>query len=220
VTVTIDNGPLWLQYLVGFGTAGAALFAGWAAWSARAATRATRDLVRVEQARDDRAADEARWRQARRVTVDLLGQEVTLPDGRRAHDMHARIMNSSPDPISKVRLKIVVGDATWGPQLFGTVHPYAHVSVTARLVTDLSSDNANAFVRFLDVDARAWVSNARTPVQPDALSAEGWIAEGRKFAELELSAEQRGTVEGAASPPDLDAWRSDLAHRQDADWPS
>lgn len=215
--ITVDAGPLWLQYLVAFGTVGAALFAGWAAWSARTATRSTRDLVNVERTRDERAAEEARWRQARRVTVDLLGQGVTLPDGRGAHDMHVRITNSSPDPISKVRLKIVAGDATWGPQLFGTVYPYAQVLVTARLVTEVDSDNANAFLRFLDVENRVWLANARTLVQPDESPVEDWIADGGKFAKLDLSVEERGTVEGVVSPPDLDAWRSGLAHRQDAD---
>ncbi len=216
--ITVDNGPLWLQYVVAFGTLGAALFAGWAALTARAATRATRDLVSVERARDERAAEEARWRQARRVTVDLLGQEVTLPDGRPAHDMHLRVTNSSPDPISKLRLKIVVGDATWGPQLVGTVYPYALVSVTARLITDAGSANSNAFVRFLDVEDRAWVANARTLVQPDDRSADDWIAEGRAFATRQLSVEERGTIDGMVVPPDLDEWRASLAHRQDVGW--
>jgi hypothetical protein len=214
VRITIDNGPLWIQYVIGIATAAAAVFAAWAALSARSAARATQDLVRVESARDDRLERDALWRQARRVTIDLLGQPVALPDDRAAHDMHVTLTNSSADPITKARLKLIVGDATWGPQLLGTIGPWQQVRLTARLITSDSSDNANAFLRFLDVEARPWVANARSAVEPDSLTVGSWIDEGKQFARRTLSAEERGTIEGSGIPPDSDDWRTDMASRQ------
>jgi hypothetical protein len=52
VVVSVENGPLWLQFLVGFGTAGAALAAAWAARAASASARATKSLVNAAARRD------------------------------------------------------------------------------------------------------------------------------------------------------------------------
>lgn len=214
MNVTIDNGPLWLQYLVAFGTAGAAVFAAFAALSARSAARASRDLVAVETTRDERLAEDARWRQARRITVDLMGQEgILAPSGRRAHDMHLIVMNASPDPIFKARLKVVSGDAAWGPQLVGTIAPWQRIELTVRLMSEETGDNADAFVRFTDVEGGHWVANARSAVTADERPVDAWIAEGRAFAQKGEHAPpaERGTLAGLGAPPDLEQWRADVA---------
>jgi hypothetical protein len=207
---------MWLQAVAAVGTAVAALFAGWAAWIARRSAEASRDLVKLELERDLRSAEEARWRQARRVTVDLMGQEVFLPpDNTPAHDMYLVVLNGSTDPISKVRLKIVGGDAVWGPQLVGNVAPGNQVTLIARLITSRDTDNADAFVRFVDIEGRPWVANARTSVGPDESGIDTWIAEGRAFGERNLTAAERGTISGAVGPPDLESWRQEVDSEPD-----
>ena len=211
MTVTVDNGPLWLQYLVAFGTAGAAIFAGWAALTARQAAAATRDLVAVEILRDGRSTEEARWRQARRITVDLVNQAQLDPSGDRiGFDQHMVLTNSSPDPIFKTRLKMVVGDAVWGPQLVGTLAPWQRVVVTARLSTLEDDANTDAFARFVDVEGQSWVASARSALRPDEEGVERWIEEGRVFATSNLTAAGRGTIDGVSAPADLNAWRTQV----------
>ena len=212
MTVTIDNGPLWLQYLVAFGTAGAAVFAAWAALMTRRAANSSRDLVAVETVRDARSVEEARWRQARRITVDLSTEMTPLPPhDRRGFDAHLVIANSSPDPIFKTRLKIVVGDAVWGPQLIGNLAPWQRVELTARLMTRADDDNTDAFVRFVDVEGRSWISAARGALTPDKEGVDSWIAQGREFAQRDLTSAERGTIVGTNAPPNLDAWREQFA---------
>ena len=211
MTIIVDNGPLWLQYLVAFGTAGAAIFAGWAAWTARQAATATRDLVAVEIQRDVRSSEEARWRQARRITVDLVNHAQLDHSGDRiGFDQHLVLTNSSPDPIFKTRLKMVVGDAVWGPQLIGTLGPWQRVALTARLYTLEDDANSDAFVRFVDVEGQAWVASARSALYPDENAVEHWIEEGRVFSARDLTAAEQGTIDGVTPLPDLDAWRAHL----------
>jgi len=88
--VVVENGPEWVQYLIAFGTAGAAGFAGWAALSARNSTKQARDLIAVECERDARAAEEALWRQARGLSVELAVEKGSLRDGVRARHADAR----------------------------------------------------------------------------------------------------------------------------------
>lgn len=216
--VVADSGPLWLQYLVGFGTAGAAIFAGWAAWTARAATKATRKLVELESARDARALEEGLWRHARRVTVDLVGRTSDLADGRVANDVHVRVLNDFPDPMRKPRMGVVVdGDKLWGPQLLGTIPPWSHVALTTRIYGGPGTD-VNAFVRFSDVQGNYWLVNARGPVERDERPTSEWIESGRVWEARRLAAEERGTVTGTVmeSMPDFDEWLADIAARAES----
>ncbi len=166
VLVAAAEAPLWVEYVVAFGTAGAAIFAGWAALTARASTKATRNLVELEAARDQAAREDAEWRQARRITVDLVGRKVDLPEGRGASDFQAVVLNGSADPIRKCRLKVVDGNERWGPQLIGTIPAGGCVRVMTRIYNG-PGDDPDAHVRFADVAGRYWVASARLPLHQD-----------------------------------------------------
>lgn len=206
--ITVQASTAWPEYVVAFGTAAAALFAAWAAWTARSASLSSRDLVMVETARDKRAAEEARWRQARRVTVDLMSREIELsPSGRTAFDAHLVVTNASPDPIFNVRIKIVIGDASWGPQLIGTMSPWHRVAVTARLITDADVGNTDGFVRLKDVEGAYWIASARRTLVPDSADAlDTWIEEGIAFAHRPKSRAERGESQGVDAVADLESW--------------
>jgi hypothetical protein len=102
MTVVIETDPSWLDYLIAIGTVGAAAFAAYAALVSRRAAAAAIDLVRVESGRDTRAADEAMWRQARRVAVDMRATPVPHPS---PHELVVElgIWNTSADPMLKCR---------------------------------------------------------------------------------------------------------------------
>jgi len=80
------------------------------------------DLVKVESGRDAKAEDEARWRQARGVAVDLRAAPVLNPS---THEIAIElgIWNTSADPMLKCRIKVQAGSSTWGPQLVSTIGP-------------------------------------------------------------------------------------------------
>jgi hypothetical protein len=102
VRVIIDNGPSWMQYVTTVATAAAAAFAGFAAWVALKAARVSQDLVKLEAAREVANAEEAKWRQARSIMVDLRGRDVVGADQRTwAFDAHLLVTNASRDPIFK-----------------------------------------------------------------------------------------------------------------------
>lgn len=208
----MNNGPVWLQYLIGFGTAGAAVFAGFAARAAKNAASSSEALVKVETERDKLLADEARWRQARRITVDLAFETapVDCGAGRMAYETFLVVTNSSPDPIRKVRLQILLGDAIWGPQLIGTVAPGGRVETMARLVTNTPGiGSADGLARFVDVLGQYWVASVRNAVQMDERKTDDWIAEAEKFARRPKQIEERGTISGAILP-DFNSWRDQL----------
>jgi hypothetical protein len=210
--VAVDAGPLWLQYMIGFGTLGAAIFAGVAAFVARRSTRAAEQLIKLESGRDERAAEDALWHQARRISVDVMSKAVTLANARRAYDIGLVVRNASVDPVFKCRLKIIAGDALWGPQLVGTLAPGDRIIVMARLVTDANDTNTNGFVRFMDANSRAWVAEARGPLVSDQQSANAWVADAQLFAQRTLTPEERGSVYGGTHEllPDFDAWRTEM----------
>jgi hypothetical protein len=199
-----------LDVVTAVGTVGAAVFAGWAALSSARAARVSRDLVLLERERDQERLEEAKWRQARRVTVDA-GFQTVLDDRDRwlGVDAFARVTNASGAPISKVRVKMACDPEQWGPQLVGTIAPGDHIEIVARLLAPLQTGEFNSLVRFVDVDGRGWVLDARGVLAPDVddnLAA--WIEDGRHFAEREMSPEQRGTIAGASpAAPDIEAWR-------------
>jgi len=215
-TIRIETGPTWLQYVTAIATGGAALAAAWAALNSYSSTKASQRLVQVEVERDERNRSEAFKRQAQRVTVDLSGQPFDV-SGVAALDMHARVSNSSADPISKVRIKLIAGGQRWGPMLVGTLSPWQKITVTARVFADPSADDQNAYVRFLDVDGQAWIANARTAVVPDPGPVDQWIADGREFVLRRLTMEEAGMIDGLEDfAPDLDAWRSEMSERTDS----
>jgi hypothetical protein len=205
--ISASAGPAWLQYVAALGTAGAAIFAGWAAFTARSATKATSDLVKVEVGRDRKTAEESLWRQARRITVELAHSAIVLPDGRQGNDVHAIVHNASSDPVSKIRLKVVVGESTWGPQLLGTLQPSQTITLTARIVTKGPSADVNAFVRFYDIEEHPWIANAQTFVQPDVVATDDWISQSTAWGRRNHSPAERGIISGQTSPPDFDRWR-------------
>ncbi len=205
--INIDNGPTWVQYVTALGAVLASGVAAWAAFSARNAAKATQRLVKVETDRDARQQDEALWRHARTVTVNLIGQAWTMEPGRVAQELHAVIGNGSDRPITMVRLKLMAGNHTWGPCIIGTIPPWQSAELTARIVTEVQEPDLLAVVRFLDIERRAWVADARGNLSPDTTPVEKWIADGRDFALKELPPEERGTITGGTRPPDFDAWR-------------
>lgn len=204
----MTEGPLWLQYVMAFGTVGAAIFAGWAAWTARTTTMATRRLVELEVARDERVATRELWRQPRRVTVDLISRRSEQPDCRAAEDVRVRVLNDSPDPIRRPRLGVLVnGEERWGPQLLPTIPPWSSASLTARIYADVKED-FDAFVRFADVEGNYWLASARKDLRQDQRPNSEWIEAGQKWSSRMMSAEERGTVapDIHESTFDFDEW--------------
>lgn len=211
IKIIVDGGPLWLQYVTAFGTAGAAIFAAWAAWAATAATRTNKGLVELERGRDARAADEALHRHARRVLVELSFTPVVQTNGVSGHNMRLLITNASSDPVFKARAKVTLGRAIWGPVLLGNMPPGHEVTVTARL-RDVGEEtaNTNGFVRFADVEGHSWVATARGDVRMDSDGLDQWLAEGELFASRSLTFEEKGEIAGVRTDPYLGFWRGDV----------
>jgi hypothetical protein len=213
VDVRVESGPLWLQYLTAFGTIGAATFAGVAAFMTRRAATASRGLVELERWRETRTIDELRTRHARRVVVDLNGQPVTVR-GRQAYDFILSVVNAGHDPVFKVRLKAHIGDATWGPQLLGNMSPGQQIHLMARIYTDGDWSNIDGFARVRDTDDRAWIVSARGErVEDSPAGLDQWIADGHAFATREMSAHERGSINGVIDP-DFDRWREQFDEDQ------
>jgi hypothetical protein len=201
--IVVDNGPTWFQYLVGFATAAAALFAGWAAFAARSSARATNAMVKLETRRDVRARETALWRQARSVTVEAAARHCEAP---AATDVHVQIFNDGREPIRKSRLRVDLNrEPRWGPQLLGTIPAGHTATLTVRIYGD--DFDPNALLRFADAQGNYWVTDAQGALEQDDRPTDEWIAEGRRWAEggQELGQEERGTVTGI-SLPDFDAW--------------
>lgn len=208
IEVIVDSGPQWLQYLSAAGTAGAAVFAGWAALATRSAAQESRRLVELELAREARVVEESEWRHARRVAVDLVTQPITLSDGRMAHDFRLSVMNAGTDPILKARIKVVMGDGRWGPQLIGTIAPRREIGLTARIITEVEiGDNINGYVRFYDTEGKVWIVAARGPTVRDDEPVDSWIEEAREYVRSPRTAEERGAIHGREMP-NFDAWRA------------
>lgn len=199
-----------LDVILAIGTLGTAIFAGWAASSSRQAARASRDLARLEAEREERAAEDLHWRHARCVTVDLFTEEVADHGRRRGFDVLLTVTNAGVEPVRKARLKVLMGDAVWGPQLVGTITPGQSVRLTARLLTTADEANTDGLVRFTDARGNSWVTGARRPLAEDPPENLGaWIDEGRAFAQRDLSPAERGSCSGAATP-DLSEWRTEM----------
>ncbi len=209
MNITIENGPDWLQYAVALGTVGAAIFAGVAARVAATATRATRDLVELETTRDQVTQNEALWRQARRVTVDMQLQTPHDCD-RPAADVFVQVSNWSPDPLRHLRLKVAVGDCSWGPQLLGTLGPHGRLTLHARL---FSVGEPTAVARFADVEGRYFVVDAGRTLEQDVRPTEVWIAEGRSWATRTpdtMSVEERGILGGDYAKADFESFEFEV----------
>lgn len=209
----VNDATRWLDYISGLSAAGAAAFAGWAAISARSAAVETRRLVEVERDRDDRAAREAEWRQARRMTVELSYWDIELDDGRTAYDFHLAIQNAGTDPVFKARIKVVISGQAWGPQLIGAIPPGHRVGLIARVFSkDEERAEYNGFVRFTDTEGRAWIVSAQGRVVRAEDPVEVWIDEGRAYISQPRTLEEQGTTYGIEQIVDIDAWRESMAH--------
>jgi hypothetical protein len=205
-----------ISLLGALGTITAAGFAAWAAWAAQQAASASRDLVLTERARDAKAAQEEVFSQARRVVVELMTQPVVNASqsepGRIAHLV---VTNASVDPIFKVRIKVVVGDATWGPQLIGGLTPGQRISLTAFVATTADDSNTDGYARFVDSRGVAWVASARNAFrQDDEPGLKDWISEGRDFASRDLTPIERGQTAGVEIVPNLEEWLSQFDRPQ------
>lgn len=208
IEVVVNDGPDWIDYIAGLSTAGATIFAGWAALSARSAAAQTRRLVDVEKARDARAEREAEWRQARRMLVELAYEEIVFEDGRTAYDFHLSVHNTGHDPVFKARIKAVIGDQTWGPQLIGAIPPGHKVGLIARIFAqDANHTDNNGYVRFTDTEGRAWIVAARGSAVRTNEPVDTWIDDGRAFGSQPRTREERGQTYGVEQILDLDAWR-------------
>jgi hypothetical protein len=171
-------------------------------------------MVEVERARDAQAGEA----QARRVALDLVGRTEQLPNGSLAFDFHVRIINDSPEPLTKARLRVVdAGELKWGPQLIGTIRAVSEAGLIARIYENVT--DPNAFLRFADVQGNYWVASARDPVKRDDRTTDEWVAEGRKlWASRTLSPEERGTLTGSTVDrmPDFDEWLASSQSNGDA----
>jgi hypothetical protein len=204
-----------LDWLTAAGTTGAAVFAGWAAISSASAVRENRRLVNIERQRDFDRTNAERTEQAKRVSVVLSTQDVVIGD-RPAIDFYVLITNSSSGPLFRTRLRVDIDDKTWGPQLITTLGPGERYELNARLYTPGPISNANASVRFVDANERAWVATARTGSEPAGDDLGDWIAAGKVFATRPLDPYERGTVHGGPVP-DFEGWRKRVEELLDSE---
>jgi hypothetical protein len=213
--VVVQGGHDWVDYLVAFGTVGAAAFAGWAALTARISVNRAKELIDLEHGRDQRSADEALWRHARRLTVTLTVQQLSDEPGV----IYAQlvVLNSSPDPFLRSRIKLTAGGlTTWGPQLVGPILPNVPIELRVRMETDAALTNPSALVRVIDVNGNPWISDAQGGLRADTDEAvDEWIREGREWVVPPRPALETGTLTGAFTAPLVDwvEWRADMAGR-------
>ena len=210
--VLADSGPVWLQYLVAFGTLGAAIFAGAAAFAARRSTAAARDLIDLERGRDDRRAEEEFWRHARCVTA-VVQSFVREIDGRNAYDVHLTVQNAGSTPILFPRIKLLAGGVEWGPQVLGALGPGQSGGVVVRIFTENLADDMNGFVGFADVNGNYWLRGARGTLAPSTEVRDGWVDDARRFAvQVFATPHERGSTLGAFDEArfDFEAWSSAL----------
>lgn len=205
--------PTWLDYLSAFGTAGAALFAGIAALVAALQGKSSRDLVDLERGRDERAREEERTAQARRVILDQMHDHMVDDEGSVVGaDVFVRIHNGSADPINKVRVRLAFGANHHGPQLIGGIPPGATVSAVAYIPVGGSAAWTPSSIRFVDSRNQSWVLDSEGHLSPDGPDGlERWIEEAREFASQPHSAEERGVVHGVELIPAADDWRAQLS---------
>ena len=232
IPVHVDNATNWLEYLVAFGTLGAAVFAGaaaGAAWrSARATERsaaiartsadaagksatAAEGLVGLEHDREDRAAEERRWRHARRVVLALQLEPVATPRGP-GFDVQALVHNTGDDPIRHCRLRIEAEGTVWGPQYLGHLGRNEEGGILVRLFSDGDIASVKGYIAFVDVNLAKWVVDGFGDLLVDEKSPEEWTAEARRFVAEYISRAsvlERGTTIGAfqARRPDFNLWR-------------
>lgn len=199
-----------LDWLTAAGTVGAAVFAGWAALSSASAVRENRRLIAIERQRDLDRSDAERTEQAKRVSVVLVTQDAVIHD-RQVVDFHMLLTNSSSGPLFRTRIRVDIGDKTWGPQLIAKLGAGERFELFARVYTPGSIDNANAIVRFFDANERAWVATARAGSVPAGDDLGDWITAGQEFAMLSRDPYERGTSYGGPEP-DLEGWRERVEH--------
>jgi hypothetical protein len=212
VVVLGDSGPVWLQYVVAFGTLGAAIFAGAAALAARNSTAAAKDLIELERGRDERQAEEALWRHARCVTA-TVHSAVRDVDGRTAYDVHLMVHNAGSAPILFPRVKLLAGGVEWGPQVLGALGPNQRGGVVARIFSEADSEDMNGFVGFADINGNYWLRDARGSLSPSPEVRDRWIDDARRFAQRDFATPQeRGSTLGEFDEARFDfaEWSSSL----------
>ena len=137
------------------------------------------------------------------VTQPIVNATQSSP-GRIAHLV---ITNASTDPIFKMRIKVIVGDSAWGPQLIGGLTPGQRISLTAFVATTADDSNTDGYARFVDSRSVAWVASARKALRQDGESGlADWISEGRDFASRDLTPIERGQTSWVDLIPNLEEW--------------
>jgi len=187
--LVIETEISWFDYVSAGGTIVAVILAGYAAVVAQRSANAAVDLVGVESARDARDAEDGEWRQARRVALDLQVGRVMGSDPPR-HSFELAVWNTAPEPILKARLKVTLGESTWGPQLVGTIGPGDRAVLTATLDGYIDDDVVDGLVYFKDVEHREWVASVRAPVRQATGELDQWIEDSRQWAEQIADADQ------------------------------
>jgi len=201
-----------LDWITSVATAAAAAFAGWAALASSAAVRESRRLVEIELERDRERAEAELTSQARRISMNLITEDLLDDSGRVGIDFHLVLINASDSPVFKARLSVVAGDGEWGPQLSGNLIPGQRLELYGRIYTGETLGNTDAFVRFVDVNNRAWIATARGPAEPAPDDLDDWIARGRTFAQRSLDDHERGMWNGQVMP-EFDQWRAEIEDR-------
>ena len=231
MTVSFSNTPTWLQYLIAFGTVGAAIFAGAAAiaaWrsatatqeSTKVATRATRaaqrsanaarKLIAIENNRDEHDAKELQMRHARRVVLQLGIEPITASHGRRGFDVQALVHNAGDDPIRHCRLRIDAGGTVWGPQYLGHLGGREEGGLMVRIYSECDIDAVKAVCAFVDVAGVRWQVDERSRLSVDDVSPEQWRADAVEFAMRHgRTVLERGSTLGAFQQryPNFEEWR-------------
>lgn len=187
-----------LDLVMAGGTVGAAAFAGWAALTSGRAAKTSSKMVELERDRDVAAREEDWFHQARLVIADCVTGPVLDDSGNSVGvDLVLRVVNAGREPIHRVRLKAVSGEATWGPQLVGNLAPGMAYTLVVRMHTSGDIENTDGIVRFVDTKQRAWIRTARgTLTKDDDHGLDAWIDEGRRFAARAeaLTAPERGWI--------------------------
>jgi hypothetical protein len=167
-------------------------------------------LVDIERQRDLDRSDAERAEQAKRVSVVLVTQNDVIDD-LPAVNFYMLVTNSSSGPLFRTRIRVDIGDKTWGPQLIANLGPGERFELYARVYTPGSIDNANATVRFFDANERAWVATARAGSVPAGDDLGAWIAAGQEFAMRSRDPYERGMSYGGPEP-DFEGWQKRVEH--------
>jgi len=208
----------WVEYVSAFGTAGAALFAGWAAWVGQGASRsanlsaqASLDLMTLEKTRDARMLEEKAQVAARSIVLSMAHRSVDKQGQHLGRDFCLTIRNAGLVAVFDTMLQVTVGGNTWGPQKVGAVAPGAAVEAYAFVPCSDPNARPRAISLFVDGAGRSWVAAPGGDLTEVGIHTRlDWAVRAEEFAQASMPRDRRGVLRGLVDLADFDAWRKSV----------